>query len=263
MPRTINHERSRRKSHDTKRIGTFVCSPRVAAMAASPGVAADVTPERLLNADKEPQNWLMNHRTYDGQRFSPLDEDQQGQRQGPQARLCGRRSAAPRATNTSRRRRSPRTASSTSPTPGACSTRSTPARATSAASSGAWTPSRRSARRIAAPPCGAISSISAANSPARIIATDKDTGKVVWETNVSDGQRGRAAHRRAARRSRTRSSSAPPAATAACATGSRRSTPRPASCCGANTPFRRRASPAARPGRTRTTPGRPAAAPCG
>jgi alcohol dehydrogenase (cytochrome c) len=37
-----------------------------------PAVAADVTPERLLNPDKEPQNWLMNHRTYDGQRFSPL-----------------------------------------------------------------------------------------------------------------------------------------------------------------------------------------------
>src|SRR5262249_54702304 len=39
----------------------------------SPALAADVTPERLINADKEPQNWLMNHRTYDGQRFSPLD----------------------------------------------------------------------------------------------------------------------------------------------------------------------------------------------
>src|SRR5262250_747711 len=35
-----------------------------------PAVAADVTPERLLNP--EPQNWLMNHRTYNGQRFSPL-----------------------------------------------------------------------------------------------------------------------------------------------------------------------------------------------
>src|SRR6202158_5087522 len=34
--------------------------------------ASDVTQERLLNPDKEPQNWLMNHRTYDGQRFSPL-----------------------------------------------------------------------------------------------------------------------------------------------------------------------------------------------
>jgi alcohol dehydrogenase (cytochrome c) len=43
-----------------------------ATLLASPAMAADVTPERLVNADKEPQNWLMNHRTYDGQRFSPL-----------------------------------------------------------------------------------------------------------------------------------------------------------------------------------------------
>jgi alcohol dehydrogenase (cytochrome c) len=42
-------------------------------LAAWPVLAADVTPDRLLNPDKEPQNWLMNHRTYDGQRFSPLD----------------------------------------------------------------------------------------------------------------------------------------------------------------------------------------------
>src|SRR5262249_17785150 len=34
--------------------------------------AAEVTPERLVKADNEPQNWLMNHRTYDGQRYSPL-----------------------------------------------------------------------------------------------------------------------------------------------------------------------------------------------
>jgi alcohol dehydrogenase (cytochrome c) len=39
---------------------------------AAPTFAADVTPERLFNPDREPQNWLMNHRTYDGQRFSPL-----------------------------------------------------------------------------------------------------------------------------------------------------------------------------------------------
>ncbi len=35
--------------------------------------AAEVTAERLINADREPQNWLMNHRTYDAQRYSPLD----------------------------------------------------------------------------------------------------------------------------------------------------------------------------------------------
>src|SRR3954464_398497 len=39
---------------------------------ASLATAADVTPERLANP--EPQNWLMKHRTYDGQRFSPLDK---------------------------------------------------------------------------------------------------------------------------------------------------------------------------------------------
>src|SRR6202163_2641041 len=36
--------------------------------------AADVTADRLINADKEPGNWLMNHRTYDAQRYSPLDK---------------------------------------------------------------------------------------------------------------------------------------------------------------------------------------------
>jgi alcohol dehydrogenase (cytochrome c) len=41
-------------------------------MATAPALTAEVTPERLVNADKEPQNWLMNHRTYDSQRFSPL-----------------------------------------------------------------------------------------------------------------------------------------------------------------------------------------------
>ena len=43
-----------------------------AVIAASPALAADVTSERLINADKEPHNWLMNHRTYDAQRYSPL-----------------------------------------------------------------------------------------------------------------------------------------------------------------------------------------------
>jgi glucose dehydrogenase len=38
----------------------------------SSAFAAEVTPERLTNADREPHNWLMNHRTYDGQRYSPL-----------------------------------------------------------------------------------------------------------------------------------------------------------------------------------------------
>jgi alcohol dehydrogenase (cytochrome c) len=45
---------------------------------AAPAIAADVTPERLANPDREPQNWLMNHRSYNGQRYSPLANHQQG-----------------------------------------------------------------------------------------------------------------------------------------------------------------------------------------
>src|SRR5262249_23913956 len=45
-----------------------------AAFAVTPAFAGDVTSDRLVNADKEPQNWLMNHRTYDSQRYSPLDK---------------------------------------------------------------------------------------------------------------------------------------------------------------------------------------------
>jgi alcohol dehydrogenase (cytochrome c) len=43
-----------------------------AVLAAGAAFAADVTPDRLANP--EPGNWLMNHRTYDAQRFSPLEQ---------------------------------------------------------------------------------------------------------------------------------------------------------------------------------------------
>src|SRR5215475_13052238 len=56
----------------TPRLRSIRSALLAATLLASPAIAADVTPERLVNADKEPQNWLMNHRTYDGQRFSPL-----------------------------------------------------------------------------------------------------------------------------------------------------------------------------------------------
>lgn len=46
-----------------------------AALLASAGmaVAADVTGERIAASDSEPQNWLSNHRDYTAQRYSPLD----------------------------------------------------------------------------------------------------------------------------------------------------------------------------------------------
>ena len=35
---------------------------------------AQIAPERILNADREPGNWLTYSRAYDGQRYSPLAE---------------------------------------------------------------------------------------------------------------------------------------------------------------------------------------------
>jgi alcohol dehydrogenase (cytochrome c) len=49
-----------------------------AGILAGPAAAGDVTADRLINADREPQNWLMNHRTYDAQRYSPLDRINRG-----------------------------------------------------------------------------------------------------------------------------------------------------------------------------------------
>jgi len=43
-----------------------------------PATAADVTAEQLLNAAKEPQNWLMVHRDYDNSRHSPLSDVNRG-----------------------------------------------------------------------------------------------------------------------------------------------------------------------------------------
>src|ERR1700746_1252159 len=53
----------------TKRARIFALMAG-SALPAWPALAAEVTPQRLANP--EPQNWLMKHRTYDGQRFSPL-----------------------------------------------------------------------------------------------------------------------------------------------------------------------------------------------
>jgi alcohol dehydrogenase (cytochrome c) len=165
-------------------------APSVAALAsiflwtAASGLAADVTPDRLVNADKEPQNWLMNHRTYDGQRFSPLDRINKG--------------------NVSNLR-----LAYAVPLGGGAGNESN--EATALAEDGflyitdSWgvlykidgtvgevgrvvwrmdpKQERQAVNRGAAFWGNFV--VSVANSPARIIATDKSTGKIVWETNVA------------------------------------------------------------------------------
>ena len=54
------------------RTTIFALSSIALAAAAMPACAADVTAQRLLDAAKEPQNWLMVHRDYDNSRHSPL-----------------------------------------------------------------------------------------------------------------------------------------------------------------------------------------------
>ena len=52
----------------------FLSTVAIMTLWAGGAYAADVTAERLANADKEPQNWLMVHRDYGATRYSPLDQ---------------------------------------------------------------------------------------------------------------------------------------------------------------------------------------------
>jgi len=57
----------------TRTSARLVSAVTCALLAGTVARAADTTYERLLNPDKEPQNWLMVHRDFAAQRFSPLD----------------------------------------------------------------------------------------------------------------------------------------------------------------------------------------------
>jgi alcohol dehydrogenase (cytochrome c) len=165
------------------RIALLACSMLVPSVV----LAADVTPERLLNPDKEPQNWLMNHRTYDGQRFSPLARINKANVKGLKLAY-----AVPLG-GTSGNEYNEATAlaedgflyitdswgvlykiDGTSGAAGRIVWRMEPKQEKQGTNRGAalW---------------GNLV-ISPANWPARVIATDKETGKVVWETNMVFGQ---------------------------------------------------------------------------
>jgi alcohol dehydrogenase (cytochrome c) len=157
-------------------------------LAAWPVLAADVTPERLLNPDKEPQNWLMNHRSYDGQRYSPLaritKDNVKGLRLAYAVPLAGTHSvdfieATPLAEDGF-----------------LYITDSWGVLYKIDATAGnvgriVWQMDPKQERVMANRGAAFWGNlvISPASVPARVIATDKNTGKVVWETNVSDAER--------------------------------------------------------------------------
>jgi alcohol dehydrogenase (cytochrome c) len=157
-------------------------------LAAAPAIAADVTPERLINADREPQNWLMNHRTYDAQRYSPLGRINKAN--AKDLKLAYAVAIGGTAPNEN-------------------------LQATPLAEDGflyvvdqwgvLYKIDGRSGdvgrilwrmdpgqEKVPLSNRGAALwgrfVVTVANYPARMIATDKETGKVVWETNLSDGQ---------------------------------------------------------------------------
>src|ERR1700743_3006844 len=65
-----------RRFEGAVRAGTLavVFAATAAITGLSPACADDVTPQRLLNADKEPGNWLLHHKDFSATRFSSLNE---------------------------------------------------------------------------------------------------------------------------------------------------------------------------------------------
>ena len=135
--------------------------------------------------DRSRGNWLMNHRTYDAQRYSPLDQINKANVKGLKlayAVAIGGTSAnenlqvdaARRGRLPLRRRPMGRGLQDRRPLG-----RDRPHRV-------AHGPGPGEDRRwpIAAPRCGAISSSPSPTIPPRVIATNKETGKVAWETNL-------------------------------------------------------------------------------
>jgi len=58
--------------------GCFASTVLVLTVLCSSAFAADVTSDRLIKADSEPQNWLMVHKDYTANRFSALDQINKG-----------------------------------------------------------------------------------------------------------------------------------------------------------------------------------------
>jgi alcohol dehydrogenase (cytochrome c) len=148
--------------------------------------AADVTPERLANP--EPGNWLTNHRTWDSQRYSPLDKITKANVKSLKLVYA----VAIGGTSVNENLESTPLAEdgflyitdqwgvlykidARSGETGRIVWRMDPGQEKTA-----------DANRGAA--LWGKFVITNANYPPRVIATDKETGKVVWETNIGDGQ---------------------------------------------------------------------------
>ncbi len=172
------------RSRKLSRAALLSSGALTVAMLAAPALGAEVTPQRLANP--EPGNWLMNHRTYDGQRFSPLDKINKQTVKGLKLAYAV---AIGGASPNENLQATPLVddgymylvdqwgvvykIDARSGETGRILWRMDPGQEKLPLSN-----------RGAALWGNLV--ISVANSPARVIATNKDTGKVVWETNLHD-----------------------------------------------------------------------------
>src|SRR6266705_2241495 len=151
-------------------------------------MAAEVTSDRLINANNEPHNWLMNHRTYDAQRYSPLDKINKSNVKSLKLAYA----VALGGTSANENLQSTPLAEDgylyivdqwgvvykidgRSGTMGRIVSRMDPKQEKTPLAN----------RGVA---LWGNFVISNASYPPRVIATDKETGRIVWETNLSEGQ---------------------------------------------------------------------------
>jgi alcohol dehydrogenase (cytochrome c) len=156
--------------------------------ASPPALAAEVTAERLANVDREPHNRLMNHRSYDSQRYSPLAKINTGTIKSLKLAYAVAIGGTTADENLE---------------------------ATPIAEDGflyvvdqwgivykidarsgemgriVWRMDPKQEKPAGTNRGVALSGnfvVSVSSHPGRVIATDKNSGKIVWETNLSDGQ---------------------------------------------------------------------------
>ena len=240
--------------------------------ALTPAHAADVTNERMLNPQREPQNWILHHGNYQGHRFSALKEINAdtvknlkpvftvalGGFQSGGRYAFGNLEATPLVEDgimyVPDGWGSVYAIDVTAGKKGAIKWKIDPG------TDRAW------AGDVAC--CGVNNrgvalwkdKVISIALDGRMFAINKATGEVVWERKIAEPALGETLTDCAAGRSRPRHRRRRPAANSASAATSRRPTSTPASRRGAPTPFPAPASPATRPGRTARTTGSMAAA---
>ena len=250
-----------------------------AAVAATPGLAADITSQRLQHPAAEPQNWLMVHHDYDNSRHSALNAINRDTVKNLQLKFMF--SIGGRSTGGTLRGKEESTPLVDDGFMYVTDTWSRVMKfdvrsGTEAVPLWRYDPKitrSRTTRGLAM----YGNKIFLSTYDARLIALNRDSGEVAWEiqasapmdpktgTPVQDpGVLGRAAdHQDGGRKANSSSRAKAPAARRARGAGSAPSRPTPASWCGAPSPFPRRASRDRRPGRTTTMPGGSAAPACG